>query len=121
MRGMPLDAQERILNFLYSFDAQAFVDRLLHVMKFVDMRPISPWDGKTFLAPVPGIRALKAEIKFKNACARTEKRAIARSHKPFCTIFDSPIWKVIERLAGENRNGKGKADERAAGAFRNSA
>ena len=74
---MPLDAQERILNFLYSFDARAFMDRLVKVKYFVDMRPFVP---KCFLAPVPGIRALKAELKFERAMARAQKRATTRLH-----------------------------------------
>lgn len=48
MRGVPLVAQERILNFLYSFDAQAFVDRLINVMNFVDMRPTVLWTGSAW-------------------------------------------------------------------------
>ena len=73
---LPLRVRQKILLFLYSFDGGAFMDRLLYVMTFVEIRPHHP---KIVLPLVPNILAVKRAAKL----ARAQKRDLRRvkSHK----------------------------------------
>ena len=87
---MPPNVRELILQFLYSFDASTFMNRLLKVQQLVDMRAFCP---KFAIAQVPGARALRAELKHERAVKRHEerKRSLKRSRSLPHKVAQ-PMW-----------------------------